>query len=116
MNLIITHLTRFRNRFFKLLPMREDWEAGANNHLPEYLENFYTNISGLFIRYPELNGYASLLEAYNNLAVLCNSVNEINFQKWRSIVLRSTKLIATVLEEYTASVPEISATRGDVDE
>ncbi len=116
MNSVIAYLTRFRNRFFKLLPMREDWEAGANNHLPEYLENFYTNISGLFIRCPELNGYASLLEAYNNLAVLCNSVNEIDFRKWRSIVLRSTKLIASVLEKYTASIPETNKTRGDTDE
>ena len=104
MNQVTAYLTRFRNRFFKLVPMREDRDAGVDNHLKEYLENFYTDISGLFMRHPELSSLPCLIEAYNNLAVLCNAENEIDFNKWRSIVLRSTKLISIATDMYTDSI------------
>lgn len=89
-----TYLTSLRNKVFKLLPMREAHDNGEENHLCEYLENLCANYAGAFACYPELADSREVVEVYNNIAFLKN--NEVEFAKWRSIVLRSTRLIQSV--------------------
>lgn len=93
-----TYLSNLRNKVFKLLPMREAQDRGENNHLDEYLENLCSNFLGAFECYPELADIRAVVEVYNNIAFLKNNT-EVEFAKWRSIILRSTRLIQTVASE-----------------
>lgn len=98
MHTLNTYLTSLRNKVFKLLPMREARDKGDENHLEEYLENLCANYTGAFACYPELADVREIVEVYNNIAFLKN--NEVEFAKWRSIVLRSTRLIQSVALKY----------------
>ena len=99
MDTIVTYLTNLQNKVFKLLPMREAYDCGEDNHLYEYLDNLQSNCEGAFICYPELGEKRMLVEVQNNIAFLKNAEN-ISFKKWRAMVLRSTRLIHSVLDEY----------------
>lgn len=95
MHTLKTYLTSLRNKVFKLLPMREAYDSGEENHLDEYLENLYANYAGSFACYPGLAEVREIVEVYNNLAFL--KTGEVEFVKWRSIVLRSTRLIQSAV-------------------
>ena len=99
METIVTYLTTLQGKMFKLLPMRESYDKGIDNHLYEYLSNLYDNCAGAFLCFPELSEKSMLIEVQNNIAFLKNT-DDIKFSKWRSIVLRSTRLIHTVLDDY----------------
>lgn len=94
-----TYLTNLRNKVFKLLPMREVHDKGINSHLDEYLDNLYANFAGAFDCYPELADMREIVEVYNNIAFL-NSHKDLDFVKWRSCILRSTRLIQAVITRY----------------
>ena len=94
-----TYLSSLRNKVFKLLPMREAYDRGEDNHLDEYLENLCSNFSGAFDCYPELAYIREVVEVYNNVAFLKNN-KDVEFAKWRSFILRSTRLIQTVAVKY----------------
>lgn len=99
MDTIVTYLTGLQNKVFKLLPMREAYDCGTDNHLYDYLDNLQSNCKGAFICYPELSENGALVEVQNNIAFLTDN-KDIAFKKWRTIVLRSTRLIHSVLDEY----------------
>lgn len=94
MHTINTYLSSLRNKVFKLLPMREAHDSGENNHLDEYLENLCSNFSGAFECYPSLAQTREIVEVYNNVAFL-KGHQDVAFAKWRSVVLRSTRLVQT---------------------
>lgn len=98
MHTLNTYLTSLRNKVFKLLPMREAHDNGEENHLDEYLDNLCANYTGAFACYPELADVRETVEVYTNIAFLKN--NEVEFAKWRSIVLRSARLIQSVAIKY----------------
>ena len=99
MDTIVTYLTNLQNKVFKLLPMREAYDRGEDNHLYEYLDNLQSSCKGAFVCYPALSENGKLVEVQNNIAFLKNCEN-ISFKKWRATVLRSTRLIHSVLDEY----------------
>lgn len=99
MDTVITYLTNLQNKVFKLLPMREAYDRGEDKHLYDYLDNLQSNCEGAFICYPELSEKGMLVEVQNNIAFLKNS-KDVCFKKWRATVLRSTRLIHSVLDEY----------------
>lgn len=99
MSTVFTYLTGLQNKVFKLLPMREAHDRGDENHLYEYLDNLQSNYKGAFLCYPELSKNIALVEVQNNIAFL-NGNRDIDFKKWRSIVLRSTRLLNSIIEEY----------------
>lgn len=99
MSALKTYLSNLRNKVFKLLPMREAHDKGENNHIDEYLENLCSNFSGAFDCYPELADEREVVEVYNNVAFLKNN-KDVEFAKWRSLILRSTRLIQTVAVKY----------------
>lgn len=96
MNIVETYLRGVQGKIFKLLPMREDADAGAENYLAEYLDNLCANYDGAFECYPELNAIQEMAEVRSNIYALKANI-DIDFFKWRTIVLRSTRLIGTVL-------------------
>nr|DAO56485.1 MAG TPA: hypothetical protein [Caudoviricetes sp.] len=99
MQTLSTYLTALRDKVFKLLPMREDYDNGEDNHLEEYLENLCANYAGAFDCYPELKAIEEIVEVRNNIIFLKNN-SEIEFAKWRSMILRSTRLIQSVALRY----------------
>lgn len=91
-----TYLTALQGKIFKLLPMREASDRGVENHLDEYIDNLCANYEGAFVCYPELSSIREIAEVQSNLwSLKCNL--KCDFGKWRSTVLRSTRLIQTVL-------------------
>lgn len=96
MTITETYLTGLQGKIFKLLPMREAKDQGIDNHLSEYLDNLCANFEGAFICYPELASVREIAEVQSNLCSLRANLG-LDFSKWRSTVLRSTRLIQTIL-------------------
>ena len=96
MTITETYLTGLQGKIFKLLPMREASDQGIDNHLEEYLDNLCANYEGAFICYPELSSIREMAEVQSNLFSLKSNL-KLDFVKWRSTVLRSTRLIQTIL-------------------
>lgn len=95
----ILYLTTLIDRVFKLLPMKEDYDSGIDNHLPEYLESLYDSMSGSFGSFPCFNENTNLIDVRNNISFLTKSIN-LSHNRWRSIILRSTRLINAAAAEY----------------
>lgn len=91
-----TYLRVLEGKVFKLLPMREARDKGEDNHIDEYLVNLCANYSGAFDCYPVLSTIREMVETYGNVMFLKNN-QEIDFRVWRSMVLRSTRLIHAVI-------------------
>lgn len=89
-------LINLQNKVFKLLPMREAMDKGEDVHLLEYLENLLASVSGAFECYQELSVIEEIVEVRNNIAFL-RANPDVEFKRWRTIVLRSTRLVHTVI-------------------
>jgi hypothetical protein len=76
--------------------MREASDQGMDNHLGEYLDNLCANYEGAYVCYPELSSIREMAEVQSNLCALKANL-DLDFGKWRSTVLRSTRLIQTIL-------------------
>ena len=89
MNDVLNFLLGFRNDVFKLLPMKEAENNGVKNHLKDYLDSLVVNAKGSIVAYPELSAQKQYLYVVNNLAFLMS--NEVEFSRWRKIVLSATR-------------------------
>lgn len=98
-----TYLTSLQGKIFKLLPMREAYDQGVDNHLDEYIGNLCTNVDGAFDCHPEFSSYREMAEIQGNLWSLKANLS-MDFAKWRSTILRSTRLVQTVLTRYYGEV------------
>ncbi len=96
MTITETYLRSLQSKIFKLLPMREAYDAGMDNHLDDYIENLCTSFEGAFACYPELATIREIAEVQSNVFALRDNL-KLDFTKWRSTVLRSTRHIQTVL-------------------
>ena len=94
------YLTILQGKIFKLLPMKESYENGIDNHFANYVENLYINSTGFMARYPELSTNKDFVETCNNIAFLKNNV-DIDIKTWRSIILRSVRLIGSAIEKIS---------------
>lgn len=90
-------LLNLQGKIFKLLPMREDFDAGCDNHLKEYVNGLLVNIIGLADLYPELENHGEYVDVKSNIAYLLAEEN-VPFLLWRNITLKSTRLIQAVIE------------------
>lgn len=93
-----TYLNNLQGKVFKLLPMREAYDGGEDNHLSEFLQNLADNCAGAFICFPALSESKWLVEVQNNIAFLIAN-QDISFSKWRNIILRSTRLVHSAIDE-----------------
>lgn len=96
MTIVETYLTSLQGKIFKLLPMREASDQGVDNHLDDYIDNLCANYEGALACYPELSSVREMAEVQSNIWSLRRNT-KCDFLKWRSTVLRSTRLIQTVL-------------------
>lgn len=88
---VLTFLLGFRNDVFKLLPMKEAESNGSKNHIYDYLDSLIVSAKGSMVAYPELSEQKQYHYVVTNLAFLMS--NDVEFQKWRKIVLNSTRNI-----------------------
>lgn len=86
---LIKFLSCFRNDVFKLLPMKEEELDGIQNYLGDYIYALIVNAKGGLATYPELKSKKKYLYTINNLTFL--ATNDVSYDKWRNIVLRSTR-------------------------
>ena len=100
MNIMNTYLQSLQNKVFKLLPMREAYDNGEQNHLVEYLDNLYATCVGSTTCYPKLAEIKEVVEVDCNIAFLRDNLDSLDFKKWRSMVLRSTRLLHTTIDKY----------------
>lgn len=91
-------LLSLRGDVFKLLPMKESEMSGTDNHLSEYIEAMIINLSGATKTYPTLAAQKQYLYVLNNMNYIRN--NEVDFKKWRKIVLNSTRYIDNLCSYY----------------
>lgn len=98
-----TYLTSLQGKIFKLLPMREAYDQGVDNHIGEYLSNLCSNFDGAFDCHPEFSRCREMAEIQGNLWSLKANL-DMDFSKWRSTILRSTRLVQTVLTRYYGEV------------
>jgi len=96
MTIVETYLRSLQGKIFKLLPMREAYDKGTDNHLLDYIDNLCSSFDGAFVCYPELSNIREMAEVQSNVFALRENL-ELDFNKWRSTVLRSTRHIQTIL-------------------
>lgn len=97
MTIIKTYLVSIQGKIFKLLPMREERAFGIDNHLTEYVTNICDNFDSEAECRPELSSLREIAEVQANLWFLRANI-DCDFAKWRSVILRSVRLIQSVLE------------------
>lgn len=98
-----TYLASLQGKIFKLLPMREAFDNGVDNHLDDYIRNLCSNLAGAFECHEELSSFREVVEVQGNLWSMREDIL-MDFQKWRSTVLRSTRLIQSALTRYYGEV------------
>lgn len=94
------YISHLRDKVFRLLPMREDYDKGEDNHIFEYLDYLISSIEVGLVRFPALSSNNDFIKACNSLVYLRNN-NRISFKEWRSVILRTTRLINSVLSNKT---------------
>lgn len=90
------YLKHLGNKVFKLLPMREDFENGQDNHLYDYISNLEIDCAGACERFPTLKTEPLFCDVQNDLCYI--KTEEIDFQKWRNIILRDTRKVYSLMD------------------
>jgi hypothetical protein len=103
MDTIEVYLASLLKKVFKLLPMREDYDMGADNHLFEYLDDLCEIYANGFEAYPELSMVEELVDVRTFLLFLQSNPN-IEFSRWRTIILKSSRLINSVISKRSKGV------------
>ena len=94
-NSVSVYLNTLQNRIFKLLPMRENFDKGFDNHIPEYIDNLLSSCKGAAVTFPQLACNGMFIEIQNNLSFL--QADDVPFKKWRATVLRTTRFVHALL-------------------
>lgn len=99
---MIQSLVYLQDTIFKLLPMREDYDSGIDNHLGDYLEYVCVNFRGFMLRFPRLvDVHLGLTCIMNDLTFLRShkdSIDEVKFSTWRKIVLHATNELKYIID------------------
>ncbi len=95
---ISVYLTSLQNRIFKLLPMKEGFDQGTDNHIFDYVDNILSSCKGAMVIFPQLSRDNMFIEIQNNLSFL--KTESIAFPKWRATVLRTTRFVHTLSDKY----------------
>lgn len=85
-------------RIFKLLPMREQVDQGANLFLDTYISDLADEATGAYVTFPELFDAPSFVSAVNSLNYLRYHWEEMSFGSYRSTILKMTNSIAGIIE------------------
>ncbi len=86
-------------RIFKLLPLREQTELGANIFLDAYIGDLANEMAGSMVTFPELCEIPPYVGAVNNVNYMRHHWEDIPFQTYRSAVLKMTNSLTKMLGE-----------------
>lgn len=100
MDIVKTYLDSLQGKIYKLLPMREDYDNDADNHLPAYSLNLFNTAASQIAFSDYLSNDKMFAEILYGLSVLRDVT--IPFDTWRSTVLRSTRIAGELADEYSA--------------
>lgn len=103
MRRIKTYLEGLQNGVFKLLPMREDYDAGVENHIVEFLAHLEEGMDGALVAFNVLSSSKKFMQVRSNVAFLGANIG-MDFDKWRNLVLRSTRLVGLAAKELGEEV------------
>jgi len=96
---LYVYLSSLQNKIFKLLPMREAYDMRhEENHVYDYVRNLGMSCAGALSAYEKLKREASYLDVLNNLLIMGRE--DMEYDMWRSMVLRSTRKISDLCKKY----------------
>jgi len=94
-----------RNNIWKTLPMKEEEDRGADNHLSTHISAVVERARGAMALFPELKQASQYLAAVTRIGYLLE-VEDMPFAQYRAIVLSSTRLIGDLYKQYENEVEE----------
>lgn len=90
-------LRSIRGKIFKLLPMRESFDRGEDNHLEDYVENLSIAFSGAIINFQNLGLDKDVLDAFNIISGL-RGIAQMPYKQVRSAILRSVRILTSAID------------------
>lgn len=99
MKALVKYLSSLQDKIFKLLPMRESFDFGEQNHVREYADHLAANCKGALNVYPELSDEPGYLDVVNNIIFMVTEWPD--YEKWRSMVFRSTRIVHELHDKYS---------------
>ena len=99
MTKISTFLSTLRNDVFKLLPMKEAFNEGRDNHISEYIYSLIVTAEGALVTFKELETSKGYIYVVNNLNYLCLH-ESIEFSKWRKIILNCSRSLDDLSKSF----------------
>lgn len=93
------YVDRLVGRIFKLLPMREQEEQGAQLFLDAYISDLADEVSGACVTFPELLNVPEFVGVVNSLNYLRHHWLDLSFGAYRSTVLKMTNGTARLIED-----------------
>lgn len=97
---LTNYLTFLYGDIYKLLPMKEEELLGLLYTVPDYMESLLIVIIGALQLYPALKSEKKYLYVLNNMEYLRHNYKDIDFTKWRKIILKSTRNIGELSSTY----------------
>ena len=102
---LYVYLSSLQNKIFKLLPMREAYDyMHEDNHVYDYAKNLGMNCVGALAVHTKLKREATYLEVLNDILIMGRE--NMEFEMWRSKVLRSTRKIGELRKKYAPTENE----------
>lgn len=94
-----SYLRSMIGRIFKLLPLREQTDLGANMFLDAYVDDLSLDAAGAMMTFPELYERASFVSVVNSLNYMQHHWEDMSFRAYRSTVLKMTNSLSKLLDE-----------------
>ena len=94
-----SYLRSMIGRIFKLLPLREQTDMGANMFLDAYIDDLSLDSAGAMETFPELYECPLFVSVVNSLNYMRYHWSDMPFSSYRSTVLRMTNGLSKLLGE-----------------
>jgi hypothetical protein len=101
---VTSYLSSIRSDIFKILPMKEQFDAGEQVYLKKYVDGVIINLLGGLNHFEFLGKEKKYIYAITNLRYLIN--NDAPFSQWRRVVLSTVNGINSLYLDYGGELDE----------